>query len=155
MFRILQPRRRMLPLSREYFLPSHFKCPIKWCIRLLGSSHTTLPMGNHGAEGMAGVGPPLSNAGWGRWWGIFHHPLVPATIMGPVLSELAPLAPPPRCHAASPGFSKAGPVKPQGFRACSSLCQDSQLLRETLSDPPARSVSPPKPLPPGYILGGQ
>lgn len=57
MFRILQPRRRMLPISRGYFLPSHSRHPTKWCIRLLGSSHTTLPVGDRAVrEPMAWLG---------------------------------------------------------------------------------------------------
>ena len=114
MFRILQPRRRMLPMSRGYFLPIHSRHPTNWCIRLLGSSHTTLPVSNWEVRELRawlGSGHPSpTRQGWACE--MFLSPSGSGRPHGPAQPQTSLLAPPP------PPRGLAAPVlAPSGLRA--------------------------------------
>ena len=158
MFRTLQPRRRMLPLSSGYFLPFHSRHPTKWCIRLLGSSHTTFPVGNpvfREPRAWCNSATPLQYG-----LGVGDSGNIPVTLQpgppaqAPHYPKLAPMAPPPPLYnTASSWMLQAGCSWPQGLCVCGLLWWYTHLLREALLDPPARyTPTSIEPLPPCQCL---
>ena len=139
----------MLPISRGYFLPFHSRHPTKWCIRLLGSSHTTFPVGN-----------PVFRQPW-AWCnsaiplqyglGVGDSGNVPVILQpgspsrAPHYPKPAPLAPPPPLYnTASSCMLQAGHSWPQGLCVCYLLWEGNTFsgISHTSSGKPSLILQP-------------
>lgn len=117
-------------MSREYFLSFHSRHPTKWCNRLLGASHVTVPVGSQVVSGQwaQALLPRFPAPGAGE--------NILATLTSPSVPQTCPLVPQ---HRAASGRLQSLPVPawPQGLWAGCSFHGDSHF-----SDPPARSAPP-------------